>query len=169
MNARGTGRREFFFQRAANFLSTGFYIGCLPRKITPFKKNTGAGFLGSAMALALLPLVPESGPAFIVFYVLLIAISLWAISRTNAFFKTKDDPRIVLDEMAGYWAATAFLHRDWQTMVLAFIFFRAFDTLKPWPIKQLENKIKGAFGIITDDIIAGAEANAAVRLLTIIL
>jgi len=40
-------------------------------------------------------------------------------------------------------------------LVLGFIFFRFFDILKPWPIKQLDAQVHGGLGIMLDDIIAG--------------
>jgi phosphatidylglycerophosphatase A len=38
---------------------------------------------------------------------------------------------------------------------LAFIFFRIFDILKPFPISYFDKKYKNGFGIVFDDIIAG--------------
>ena len=36
----------------------------------------------------------------------------------------------------------------------AFFLFRAFDVVKPWPIRQLEMRFKGGFGVMFDDILA---------------
>ena len=41
---------------------------------------------------------------------------------------------------------------------LAFILFRIFDILKPWPINQVDSKLKNALGVILDDVIAALYA-----------
>jgi len=43
---------------------------------------------------------------------------------------------------------------------LGFLFFRFFDILKPWPIKWLDKKVHGGFGIMIDDVLAGVFAFA---------
>ncbi len=43
-------------------------------------------------------------------------------------------------------------------IVLAFILFRVFDILKPWPISWCDNHLKGGFGIMFDDVLAGLAA-----------
>jgi len=35
------------------------------------------------------------------------------------------------------------------------VLFRFFDILKPWPIKWLDAKVHGGFGIMIDDVLAG--------------
>jgi phosphatidylglycerophosphatase A len=37
---------------------------------------------------------------------------------------------------------------------VAFVLFRFFDIYKPWPIRQLDRKVSGGFGIMIDDIVA---------------
>ena len=40
-------------------------------------------------------------------------------------------------------------------IIIAFMLFRAFDILKPFPINYIDKKIKNNFGIMLDDLIAG--------------
>ena len=40
-------------------------------------------------------------------------------------------------------------------VVLAFIFFRLFDILKPFPISYIDQNLKGGMGIVLDDVVAG--------------
>lgn len=40
-------------------------------------------------------------------------------------------------------------------VLLPFSLFRLFDIIKPWPINVLDEKVKGAFGVMIDDIAAG--------------
>ncbi len=62
---------------------------------------------------------------------------------------------IVIDETAGILLTLLFASPNGVSILLAFILFRIFDTLKPWPISYLDKKIGGAFGVMIDDILAG--------------
>jgi phosphatidylglycerophosphatase A len=41
---------------------------------------------------------------------------------------------------------------------LAFILFRLFDILKPWPINWVERNTPGGLGVMLDDVVAGLMA-----------
>jgi phosphatidylglycerophosphatase A len=151
-------------EMAARFLASGFFISYLPAKLTGNKKFTGAGLAGTALALALLPLLPEDPALFAAFCLAFLPFSVWIADLASASYATHDDPRIVIDEVIGYWTAILFMRRTPFNLAAAFVLFRALDTLKPWPIKKLETAVAGGFGIIIDDVLAGAEANLLARL-----
>jgi phosphatidylglycerophosphatase A len=46
----------------------------------------------------------------------------------------------------------------WQALVLGFVLFRIFDILKPWPIRWIDQSVKGGLGIMLDDVLAGVFA-----------
>lgn len=161
----GTGLTD----RLTVFLATGFFISLIPEKLTGFKKFTGAGFLGTLVAFLLTPLLPEGGPACGIFLAAFFFFAVKIADRAERIYGTHDDPRIVIDEIAGYWIAAAFMERTIFSLTSAFIFFRILDTLKPWPIKKLEKGLAGGFGIVCDDALAGAEANLLTRLLVLCL
>ncbi len=71
------------------------------------------------------------------------------------FFAEKDPPQIVLDEVLGYGIAVLFHPFSWKVAVLAFLIFRVIDILKPWPTRRLQ-AMKGGFGVMIDDWVAGA-------------
>lgn len=153
---------------AVCFLASGGFISYIPARITGFKKFTGSGMAGSLLALALVPFLPE-GRNFAFFCLAFLPFSIWIAGRASEIYGTHDDPRIVIDEVIGLWTAVLFLDRTPFNLAAAFVFFRALDTLKPWPIKGLETSVRGGFGIIVDDILAGAEANLLARLAALIL
>lgn len=66
-----------------------------------------------------------------------------------------DHAWIVLDEVAGLWIALAPAALDPIMVALAFILFRVFDALKPWPISWLDRHVPGPLGIMADDVAAG--------------
>jgi len=149
----------------AVFMATGFFISLIPKKLTGFKKFTGAGFLGTILAFLLTPFLPEGNLAYGIFLAAFFFFSVKTADAASRIYGTHDDPRIVIDEVAGYWIATAFMERTIFSLTSAFVFFRILDTLKPWPIKKLEKEIAGGLGIVCDDALAGLEANLFTRLL----
>lgn len=62
---------------------------------------------------------------------------------------------VVIDEVAGQWLVLAAAPFDLAHAVLAFVLFRFFDIVKPWPARQLE-RLPGGTGIVVDDLAAGA-------------
>lgn len=80
----------------------------------------------------------------------------WAEKR----FGRKDPGAFVLDEVAGYLVAVAWIEfYGWEQLIAAFFLFRLFDIWKPPPARQLE-KLPGGLGIMIDDIVAGLWALA---------
>jgi len=62
---------------------------------------------------------------------------------------------IVWDEVAGYLVTMWFVPFSWTAVLYGFVLFRIFDILKPWPIKWVDKKVEGGFGIMLDDVLAG--------------
>jgi len=64
---------------------------------------------------------------------------------------------VVIDEVAGQWVALLFMPPLWTNALLAVLFFRFFDIVKPPPIRRLE-ALPGGTGIMLDDLLAGVFA-----------
>ena len=146
------------------FLASGGFVSYIPARLTGFKKFTGSGFAGTSLALLLSPLLPDDKAFFGFFLMACLPPAVWIAGRAERSYAVHDDPRIVIDEIIGYWTAILFLDRTPFNLACSFILFRALDTLKPWPIKKLEASPGGGFGIIIDDVVAGLEANLLTRL-----
>ncbi len=69
-----------------------------------------------------------------------------------------DHPAIVWDEIVGYFITMLMVPKSWVWILSGFILFRIFDIFKPWPISIADQKLKGGFGIMLDDLIAGVFA-----------
>ena len=68
----------------------------------------------------------------------------------------REDPgEVVIDEVAGLWLALLITGDSVYTVIPLFLLFRLFDIWKPWPIGWLDQNVKGAFGVMIDDIAAG--------------
>jgi phosphatidylglycerophosphatase A len=87
------------------------------------------------------------------------AIGIPAATRVARESGKKDPQIVVIDEVAGQLLALTLAPPDWQHTLLALLLFRAFDILKPPPVRQLEKLPEGA-GIVVDDLAAGAYALA---------
>lgn len=155
--------RDFLFR----FLASGGFVSYIPARLTGFKKFTGSGMAGTILALAIALFLPEGTP-FALICLAFLPFSVWVAGRASDSYGTHDDPRIVIDEIIGYWVAILFLPHTLFNLLAAFVAFRALDTLKPWPIKKLETSFAGGFGIIIDDVAAGVGANLLARLAAVI-
>ncbi len=89
---------------------------------------------------------------------LITIVSIIAINKIEAETGIHDAPEIVIDEVAGQWLAMVpllYFTPDIGRLLVAFLLFRIFDILKPWPIRWLDEKVGGGFGVMIDDILAG--------------
>ena len=88
-------------------------------------------------------------------------------------FKKKDDHRIVIDEICGILItflahSFSFTVNGFILLAAGFIIFRFFDIVKPPPIRNL-HKLKGSFGIMLDDVAAGAISNGILHGIRILI
>lgn len=78
----------------------------------------------------------------------------------------EDPSELVIDEMLGMWLVLApFKEPSPALICAAFVFFRFFDILKPWPVSASEHWLPGGFGIMLDDVVAGLCALVCVSIL----
>lgn len=87
---------------------------------------------------------------------------IWAATRVERQEKKKDPGKVVIDEVAGQLIALLpiglTLTWSWRGWAIAsFFLFRAFDIVKPYPVRKLESLPSG-LGIVVDDLGAGAYA-----------
>lgn len=139
-------------------LASGFFISLIPAFILKNRKNSGAGLLGTVFAVATVPYLPNNPVVYAVFLAVFTAAAVWISDRVDFGPGPTDNPRIVIDEIAGYYFAIAFLPRTAGILLLCFILFRLLDTVKPFGIKKLD-AIKNGFGIVIDDVACGIAVN----------
>ena len=145
----------------ATLVATFFGIGRL---------RPGPGTWGSAATVALWaaiahPLSPSlRTPVAIALAVLVTLIGIPAATRVARASATKDPQFVVIDEVAGQLIALIAVPLAWKTFLAGLILFRAFDIVKPPPVRQLERLPEGT-GIVLDDVAAGIFALVAMHLL----
>jgi phosphatidylglycerophosphatase A len=108
---------------------------------------------------------PSLRTAFDIALALLVTlIGIPAATRVARAAATKDPQFVVIDEVAGQFIALVAVPLAWKTLLAGFILFRAFDIIKPPPVRQLEKLPEGT-GIVLDDVAAGIFALVAMHLL----
>ena len=137
-------------------LATGFGVGYSP--IAP-------GTLGSLIAIPIYYFLSEiSSPLYEITLIGLFFLSVWISENAERLFGKKDDQRIVIDEIIGFLVTMLWVRKTLPFIIMGFFLFRFFDILKPFPIRRLEKGLKGGYGVVLDDAIAGVYANILIRI-----
>ena len=133
--------------KISEWIATCFKVGYLP--LAP-------GTWGSAFAILLWWMLLKDLNAY-VFGVIIIIFLLIGIVVSNIIIDQSgnhDPSYIIIDELVGQWLALLFLPEGFFNIAIAFILFRFFDIIKPWPIRLIEKVPKG-LGVMSDDLTAG--------------
>jgi phosphatidylglycerophosphatase A len=111
------------------------------------------------VAVAVLWLIPFSFLSLALTLIFVILVGVWAGSRAEQFLGRKDPSQVVIDEVAGMMLSVLTLPRTPMVLLTAFLLFRFFDIVKPFPARQSQ-VFSGGIGVMLDDLIAGAYALA---------
>src|SRR4030095_298862 len=161
--------------RIALVIATGLGSG-----YSPVAPGTCGSFLGILLILLLSRLKLSGGSRLLLFLLLGLVISgarvlgasraegvfwllfwlvsvispagIWAASRVEVFFRRKDPPQVVIDEIVGQLLTFGWIvrHPRFLLLLIGFLFFRLFDIVKPFPIRDVE-RVPLGFGIVLDD------------------
>jgi len=135
-------------------MATGLGLGLLP--VAPASWGT---LLGVGIHAGLALTVPPSWrigallAALVAVCGLHYALTPWA----QAYWRSTDPKRFVLDEVAGYLMVPILFPGGilWQVALWGFLVFRVLDVVKPPPARQIDRNTKGATGILLDDLVSG--------------
>lgn len=141
-------------RRAAGVLARFFGVGRLP-----WAPGTWASAAALPIFWFLLPQPFLHGLVLVV----LTAVGIPACTEAEKEAGERDPNHVVLDEVAGMGTALLGVPQDPQMAVVAFLLFRLFDIWKPYPIRGLQD-LPGGWGIMLDDLLAGAYACGCVHL-----
>jgi phosphatidylglycerophosphatase A len=144
-----------FKRQAVMFLATGGYIGRIP-----FAPGTFGSLIGIPIAYVFSMI---GKPAAFTAVALIILAAVWVAHLAEQQLKQKDPGCIVIDEIAGMCVALVGIPFTWSTGLAGFFMFRVFDILKPPPVRQLDRRLSGGWGIVMDDVAAGAMTNIVLR------
>ncbi len=147
------------FRNPVHFLAFGLGCGLAPRAPGTF------GTLAAVPFYLLLNQLPLAGYALAL--IALFGVGIWLCEKTARDLGVHDHGGIVWDEFVGYWLTMLAAPPEWWWMVVGFVLFRFFDIVKPFPISWFDKHIKGGFGIMLDDAVAGSFAWLCLQLLSV--
>lgn len=91
--------------------------------------------------------------------VLAIVFTIISIKPISKIEKSwgEDPSKVVVDEMVGVWITLLAVPQsfEWWHCLLGLFLFRVFDIVKPLGIRWIDNNVKGGWGVMLDDILAG--------------
>jgi phosphatidylglycerophosphatase A len=144
-----------FRDRAAVLLATGFTVGNIP-----FAPGTWGSLLGLPLWLATARVEPAAAAAFVL---TVVGAAVWVADEAERALGQKDAQCIVVDEVAGMLVGLAGLPVNAVNCIAAFALFRLMDVLKPFPARWAEQRLRGGWGIVLDDVVAGIYCNLLMR------
>lgn len=148
---------RFRLARPSHFLALGFGSGLAPWMPGTF--GTLAGIPVYLLA-AQLPLA-----AYLAFTLALFLLGIYLCGAAARDAGVHDHPAIVWDEIVGFLITMIAVAPTWPMVLAGFFLFRFFDIIKPWPIRLLDRRVSGGFGIMVDDAVAGLLALLCLHLL----
>jgi len=149
------------FSDPVHFLAFGFGSGLAPQ--APGTFGSVVGVLLAYFMLALSPVV------YLAVTGVLFLAGVWICGASSRKLGVHDHGGIVWDEIVGIMITFIMIPSGWYWLLLGFLLFRVFDIIKPWPIKVLDQKVHGGFGIMIDDVLAGAFALFGVQLVVLVV
>lgn len=138
----------WLLRRPVCLLGFGFGTGLAPK---------APGTFGTLPALPITAALFAAGLGAwqIVFLcIILFFIGIYICGATEKALGVADYGGIVWDEIVAMMLVLAFVPQTFAWWLAAFVVFRLFDALKPWPIKWFDARLHGGFGIMWDDILA---------------
>jgi len=137
--------RDILF-KPVHFISLGFGTG-----LSPFAPGTAGTLVGIIFYLGMTNFTWWTY-SFVV--LLFTFVGFYLCDETSRVLHDSDPSCVVWDEIVGYLITMYLVPREFVWILAGFLIFRFFDILKPWPIRRFE-KLKGGYGIMADDLMAG--------------
>jgi phosphatidylglycerophosphatase A len=137
----------FAYSHPAHFIAFGFGAG-----LAPFAPGTFGALLAVPLWWLLGDAYSALGLAALVGGLFLVGV--WACGETGRRLGVPDHQGMVWDETVAFLLVLAIAPRELAWQLSAFVLFRAFDIVKPPPIRYFERRYRGGFGVMFDDLLA---------------
>lgn len=140
----------FAFSHPAHLIALGFGAG-----LARFAPGTFGTLLAWPVGWAL-----AGGNAAVMLGIVaaFFLLGIWACALTGTHLGVHDHSSMVWDEFVAFLLVLAVVPRELGWQLAAFVAFRFFDIVKPPPIRWLERRYQGGFGVMFDDLLAAAYA-----------
>jgi len=137
-------------------------------------------FLASAGGLGYLPWAPGTWgtlagvalslgfcrfPAglFVVTVLAFFFMASWLAGQTESLLAAQDPQVVVVDEVVGFLIAVFTFPPTWRYLLGAFLLFRLFDIVKPYPASFFNRRSRSGYDVVLDDVVAGVYANLCLQ------
>ena len=143
---------SFMLSHPAHWLAQGFGSG-----LSPIMPGTSGTLFAWLSFIVLTHRWPHIFTPLCWGYIIFIGffVGIWACSVTGKHLGVLDHGSMVWDEIIAFWLILLLLTpASFTTQCAAFVCFRFFDMLKPPPIAYFDQRFKGGFGVMWDDIVA---------------
>ena len=148
------------FEKPLYFIAFGFGVG-----IIPFAPGT----FGTLFAVFLYSLLPTlSFSSHLIITVIITMLSIFICDKVSREIELHDHPGMCLDEFPGFFVSMLFAPAGWVGLISAFLLFRFFDIIKPWPINWIDKNVHGGFGMVLDDVLAGVYVSVIFLLIALL-
>lgn len=146
-----------------DFTPSWYFLMCHPVAFVAFGFGTGLskimpGTVGTIVGLPLAWIIMRyvSDPLYLGLIALaMFVVGIWICQVAEDLVMRPDYGGIVWDEIAAMALICFFIPQTIYAWISAYVIFRAFDIMKPWPIKYFDDNYHGGLGIMLDDLVAG--------------
>jgi phosphatidylglycerophosphatase A len=138
---------RFMRGRLSRWIAMGFGSG-----LAPFAPGTVGTLWGWIVFLLLDSWLTPLG--WLVTLLVTFVAGTWACSRTGRDLGVSDHGAMVIDEILAIWIVFLIIPNTFWWQFMGFVVFRFFDAVKPQPVRWADQRFKGGFGVMFDDIIA---------------
>lgn len=144
-------------ERLIKLTATGFGSG-----YAPFAPGT-AGTLVGIPLFFIFSLLPW--PLYLFLLAFFTGAAVYVAQAAEKLFAKKDAPSIVIDEITGFLWTMFYVSPTLAGVLGGFLLFRLFDIAKPFPMRSIQDKLPGGYGIVGDDVMAGIYGNLVLQIL----
>lgn len=153
-------RSSTFLDKIALIIAVWFGTGIVPGI---------PGTIGSIGAVPVYILMSVFEPTYQAIFVFMLTIlAIWSSDRCEKLTGSNDPGLIVVDEVSGFLLTVLFIPFTFFNVLAGLFLFRLFDIIKPYPVKKIEG-LRGGFGIVFDDLLAGFYAHLSLLLILYLL
>lgn len=153
---------RFLLAHPAHFIALGFGAG-----LAPVAPGTFGTLAGLALYWLLALVMPPLAIAFLAIPLFLVGV--WACGVAGRNLGVPDHGAFVWDEIVAFLPLAALASASLVLQLVAFGLFRLFDVWKPFPIRQVEARVKGGFGVMLDDLLAACYAYLVLAIAVIVM
>ena len=142
-----------------HFLALGFGSGLAAKAPGTF------GTLAAVPLYLLLAQLPLSW--YLAVTLVCVLAGIYICDKAAKDMGVHDHGAIVWDEVTGLLITMIAAPAGLMWLIVGFVLFRLFDIIKPWPIRWLDAKVEGGFGIMIDDVLAGIFALVCLQVIVV--